>query len=66
MKRQELEKVIDHFVNTIPQKTLREMVYEQYVSTLLEDEELLIDSLESDAKKSIKELLDESTGGGNE
>ena len=63
MEREKLEKVIEYFVNTLSKKTLREMVYEQFVNLLWNDEELLINILESDSKKSIEQLLKESTGG---
>ena len=66
MEREKLQKVIEYFVNTLSKEALKDMVYEQFVELLWNDEELLINTLESDSKKSIEQLLKESTGGQND
>lgn len=63
MELKELEKVIEYFVNNLSKESLQDTVYEQYVNILYDDTELLINIIEADSKKTVEELLKESTKG---
>ena len=61
MERKDLETVIDYYVHNLSKRDLQDMAYEHFVGMLWDDEELLINSIETSANRTVEILLREAT-----